>query len=99
MELSFADTDYDRLEVDSAYSHGLPASVVALYRSRLQLLRATHDASDLEALKCLRFRSLETPSNSRHSVHLDDQHCLIVELHAQSNAVGLLIIEVRKAQT
>lgn len=95
MELSFADTDYDRLEVDPQYSHGLPASVVALYRSRLQLLRAARDASDIEALKCLRFRPLETRSNSRHSVHLDDKHCLVVELQEQSPAAALLIVEVR----
>lgn len=99
MELSFADTDYDRLEVDPTYTHGLPASVVTLYRSRLQLLRAARDASDLRALKCLRFHPLETHSDSRHSVRLDDQHCLIVELHEQSPAAALLIVELRSTQT
>lgn len=99
MELSFADTDYDRLEVDPTYTHGLPAPLVALYRGRLQLLRAAQDARDLRALKCLRFHPLEADSGSRHSVHLDDQHCLIVELHEQSSTPALLIIEVRNTQT
>jgi plasmid maintenance system killer protein len=99
MELSFAHTDYDRLEVDPTYTHGLPGSLVALYRGRLQLLRAAQHTKDLRTLKCLRFHPLEADAGSRHSVHLDDQHCLVVELREQSSAPVLLIVEVRKTHT
>lgn len=97
MELSFDDTDYDRLEVDPAYTHGLPASVVALYRSRLQILRAARDESDLQAMQCLRFHPLETAFDSKYSIHLGEQHCLIVELQAHSR--DLQILEVRTTDT
>lgn len=96
MELLFDDRDYDRLEVDSAYTRGLSASVVTLYRSRLQLLRAARDDGDLQAMRCLRFQRLETSSKFHHSIHLDEQHCLVVELHPHSTA--LRIVEVRTVQ-
>jgi toxin HigB-1 len=93
MELLFDDREYDRLEVDPAYTRGLPASVVGLYRSRLHLLRAARDESDLQAMRCLRFQALETSSKSQHSIHLDEQHCLVVELRPHPTA--LCIVEVR----
>lgn len=93
MVLSFHDAAYDRLEVDSSYSHGLPASVVERYRSRLQLLRGAHGEHDLTAMQCLRFRPVETRLNY-YSVYLSNQYSLIVELRKQSPVV-LSIVEVR----
>ena len=93
MELFFHDAAYDRLEVDPTYSHGLPASVVERYRSRLQLLRGAHAEHDLTAMQCLRFRSVETRSGC-FSVHLTDQYSLIVELRRHS-PVMLSIVEVQ----
>jgi toxin HigB-1 len=99
MELAFDDKAYDRLEVDAAYSHGLPAAVVALYRSRLQLLRAARDERDLTAIRCLRFRPLLARSRRQHSVRLNNQYCLIVELQRRPNGVALQIVEVRIDET
>jgi plasmid maintenance system killer protein len=96
MELLFDELDYDRLEVDSTFTFGLSASVVALYRSRLQLLRAARDNRDLQAIRCLRLQRLEISSKFRNSIHLDEQNCLVVELRPHSTV--LRIVEVRTVQ-
>ena len=94
MELIFDDDDYDRLETDSNYFRGFSPDVVALYRSRLQLLRAAHDERDLTVMQCLRFRPLPR-SRRRHSIFLDEQHCLTVELQKQPDGAVERILIVR----
>lgn len=94
MELVFADYDYDRLEVDSGYTRGFSEGVVALYRGRLQLLRAAHDERDLTAMECLRFQPLPR-SRRQHSVHLDEQYSLIVELQKQLDGAVARILIIR----
>lgn len=95
MELVFEDTAYDRLEVDASYDHSLSAAVVALYRSRLQLLRAAHDERDLTAMRCLKFRPIPPRSRQQHSVYLDKRYCLVVELQRRSDDVVAHLVVVR----
>jgi plasmid maintenance system killer protein len=95
MELVFEDKAYDRLEVDAGYSHGFPAAVVVLYRSRLQLLRAARDQRDLTAMRCLYFRPLPPRSRRQHSIYLDRQHRLVVELKRHSDDVVAKLVVVR----
>lgn len=95
MELVFEDKAYDRLEVDADFSHGFSAPVVALYRSRLQLLRATHAEYDLTAMQCLCFRPLPPRSRRQHSIRLNSQFRLIVELRKRSDGEAAQIVVVR----
>jgi proteic killer suppression protein len=99
MELIFNDDGYDRLEVDASYSHGLPTAVVSLYRSRLQLLRAARDEHDLASMRCLALRPLNAPSRRHHSIRLNNQYCLIVELKKRPGDTFLQIVEVRIDET
>jgi proteic killer suppression protein len=95
MELIFEDKAYDRLEVDATYSHGFPAAVVGQYRSRIQLLRAARDERDLAAMRCLAFRPRRVRSRRQHSIRLNNQYCLIVELRRRPGETVLSIVEVR----
>jgi plasmid maintenance system killer protein len=95
MELIFHHTDYERLEVEAAYSHGFPADLVARYRACLQLLRAACDEGDLTAMRYLGFRPLDQPPGRKYSVRLNNQSQLIVELQTQSPTVALRIMEIR----
>ncbi len=99
MELYFLDSSFDRLEVDRAYSHGLPAAVVTLYRKRLQLLRAARDVADLAAMRCLRLGPAGAHPNRRFSVHLNRSYRLMVELRQQTNPSALWIVDIREGQT
>ena len=42
MEILFESDSYDRLETDRRFFNGFAPAVVAIYRRRLQLLRALH---------------------------------------------------------
>lgn len=95
MELLFEEEAYDRLEVDAGYSHGFPVAVVALYRSRLQLLRAVHHRRDLAAMRCLDFRPLRHHSRRQHSIRLDNAHELLVEVHLRSDDTVAQIVVLR----
>ena len=95
MELIFEDKAYDRLEVDPSFSHGFSAPVVALYRSRLQLLRAVHAERDLTAMRCLSFRPVPARSRRHHSIHLDTHYRLIVELQRRPDGQAARILIVR----
>ncbi len=99
MELIFNEKAYDRLEVDSSYSHGFTQTLVGLYRSRLQLLRAAQDERDLKAMKCLAFSPLLPRSRRQHAIRLDNLHTLVVELQQQPARVALKIVEVRANKT
>lgn len=99
MELIFNEKAYDRLEVDSSYSHGFSQTLVGLYRSRLQLLRAAQDERDLKAMKCLAFSPLLPRSRRQHAIRLDDLHTLVIELQQQAERVALKIVEVRANKT
>jgi len=84
MELSFEDKTYERMERDAGYSNGLPAPVVSLYRSRLQLLRAACSPRDLSAMRCLDFRPLPDRPGQQHAVRLNDEYRLVFELNGRT---------------
>jgi plasmid maintenance system killer protein len=95
MELLFEDKAYDRLEVDGDYSHGFASPVVDLYRSRLQLLRAAHAERDLTAMRCLCFKPLRARSSRQHSIQLNAQYHLIIELQKGTDGQLAQIVVVR----
>ncbi len=95
MELLFHDRSYDRLEADSAYHHGFSSDVVALYRKRLQILRAARDEGDLAALQCLHFARIPRRSRAEYTVDLNDRFQLIVELKPRAPSSVIFAIEVR----
>lgn len=80
MEVEFDDDDLDRLETDARFSAGWPAGVVSTYRKRLQLIRSAPDERDFYQLKSLRFEKLKGNRAHQHSMRLNDQYRLIVQL-------------------
>jgi plasmid maintenance system killer protein len=96
MELVFNDKGYDRLEVDPTYTHGLPEAVVASYRSRLQLLRATRDEGDLAAMRSLYFRPFSVRGRRLNVIRLTHEYLLVLEVQRRQDDVCLQIMDVRK---
>ena len=81
MEVSFGDPDLDRLETDARFEGGLSSSVVKAYRKRMQQIRAAQDERAFYALKSLHFEKLKGERSQQHSMRLNDQWRLIVEIH------------------
>jgi toxin HigB-1 len=94
MDVEFATDDLDRLETDPAFHMGLPPAVVKAYRRRLQGIRAAPDERDFYALKSLHFEKLRGQRRHQHSMRLNDQFRLILELVAIGPRKRVRIISV-----
>jgi proteic killer suppression protein len=80
MEVVFADDDFYWLETDPESTGNLEQPIVKAFRKRMQQIRAAPDERDFYKLKSLRFEKLEGKRKHQHSMRLNDQYRLIVEL-------------------
>src|SRR5215831_11397859 len=84
MEVGFADDSLDRLETDARFDGGFAAAVVKAFRKRMQQIRAAEDERAFYALKSLHFEKLKGNRSHQHSMRLNDQWRLIVEVRGSS---------------
>jgi proteic killer suppression protein len=94
MEIAFADEDLDRLETDPAFTAGFGQAVVKAYRKRIQQIRAASDERTFYALKSLHFEKLKGDREGQHSMRLNDQFRLIVELRGSAPVKVVRIVEI-----
>lgn len=94
MEVMFASDDLDRLEVDGTFTAGLSQVLVKAYRSRINIIRNAPDERDFYNLKSLHFEKLEGKRNHQHSMRLNNQYRLIVELIEGNPKKIVKIIEI-----
>jgi proteic killer suppression protein len=94
MEVAFADESLDRLETDADYSAGFGAAVVKAYRKRMQQIRAATDERTFYARRSLNFEKLKGDREGQHSMRLNNQWRLIVELKGAAPMKIVRIIEV-----
>lgn len=80
MEVSFRGVPFERLEADPAFEGGYSQAIVRAYRMRMQLIRSAEDERAFYALKSLRFEKLRGNRDHQHSMRLNDQWRLIIEL-------------------
>jgi len=80
MEVVFADDDLYYLEMDSNFTGNLEQAIIKAFRKRMQLIRAAPDERDFYKLRSLRFEKLGGKRKHQHSIRLNDQYRLIVEL-------------------
>ena len=80
MEIIFATEDLDRLEVDGSFTAGLSQGLVKAYRSRINIIRQAVDERLFYTLKSLHFEKLAGKRKHQHSMRLNNQYRLIVEI-------------------
>jgi proteic killer suppression protein len=90
MDVAFDDDDLDRLETDPKFTAGRTPPVVKAYRKRMQMIRAAPDERDFYKFKSLRFEKLGGKRRYQHSMRLNDQYRLILEL-LKDNPQGTVI--------
>jgi proteic killer suppression protein len=95
MEVEFSDEQLDRLETDPRFTAGFGQAVVRGYRKAMGAIRAAVDERDLYQLKGLRFEKLQGKRAHQHSLRLNDQWRLIVEIRGVSpkKRIGVISIE------
>jgi len=94
MDFRFDDDDLEKLYTDPGYNHGLPAAVVAAFYRRMVTIRAAPDERDFYNLKSLHFEKLKGARQHQHSMKLNDQWRLVVELQGKGPDKVLVIISI-----
>ena len=94
MDVSFKDQSLDRLETDATYSAGLGDALVKAYRRAMQHIRAASDERTLHSRRSFRFEKLSGDRAGQHSMRLNDQWRLIVEIHGEAPNKVIHVIEI-----
>ncbi len=95
MEVSFADSDLDRLETDPQYDAEYDQAIVRAFRKRMQAIRAAEDERVFYQLKSWRTEKLKGDRSHQRSIRLNDQWRLIIEIvkSRPKNTVVVVAIE------
>jgi len=95
MEFTFASADMERLYTDLGFDGGFGRDIVRAYRKCMQQVRSAVNEKDLYAFRSRRFERLKGKRGHQHSLRLNDQWRLIVEIRKGSpnNALRIAGIE------
>jgi proteic killer suppression protein len=94
MDVEFADSSLDRLEVDAQFQAGHAAPVVRGFRKAMQAIRAAVDERDLYASKGLRFEKLKGNRRHQRSLRINQQWRLIIEIKEREKKHRVRVIGI-----
>jgi toxin HigB-1 len=94
MEIEFGNKDCDRLETDPNFNAGHSRAIVKSYRKRLQAIRAALDERAFYAMKSLHYEKLSGDRSHQHSMRLNRQWRLIIELRKKDDAAVVFIVGI-----
>lgn len=94
MEVEFDDDDLDRLETDARFTAGLSQEIVRAFRKRMQQIRAFKDERDFQAVRSLYFEKLKGNREGQHSIRLNLQWRLILEIRGDHPCKIIGIVEI-----
>jgi len=94
MEVEFDDDNLDRLETDAKFTAGYSQEVARAFRKRMQQIRAAKNERDLGAVRSLNFEKLKGNREGQHSIRLNLQWRLILEVRGEHPCKVIGIIEI-----
>jgi proteic killer suppression protein len=94
MKLRFSTAELERLWADADYIGSSSGKVVSAFRGRIQLIEDAEDERAFYAMKSLRFEKLKGKRDGQHSMRLNDQYRLIVELEGKGPDKTVVIVEM-----
>jgi toxin HigB-1 len=96
MRVAHRDPNLERLEFDAGFDNGLAAAIVSSFRRKMQAIRAATDERTFYALKSLHFEKLKGERQQQHSMRLNDQFRLVVELKGTGVDRHIAIVSIEK---
>ena len=94
MDFRFEDDDLEKLYTDPNYVHGWSPAVVAAFHRRMVTIRSAPDERTFYGLKSLHFEKLKGARSHQHSIRLNDQWRLVVELEGKGPDKIVAIISI-----
>src|SRR3954451_13289783 len=89
-----ADSDLQRLEEDPDFNAGLAETLVKAFRKRMDVIREAPNENVIRAFKSYRFEKLKGDRRHQHSIRLNDQFRLILEIEKGDRGNVLVIIGI-----
>jgi len=96
MEIRFRSESYERLEVDAHFTGNWPPAVVKEYRLCLHYLRQAINIRDIAALTYLEFHQLDGDRTHQHSLYLNDEWRLVIEIEGAVFDQILVIVNIEE---
>ena len=93
-EVSHKDESLERLERDANYSAGYSEAIVKAFRKRMWAIRNATDERDFYAMKSLHYEKLKGDREHQHSMRLNDQWRLILEIEGTGTNKKLIVIGI-----
>ncbi len=95
MDVHFSGDDWWRLEQIADFNGGYPPEAVRGFRKVMQIIRAALDERDLYAMRSLHFEKLKGKRSHQHSLRLNKQWRLVVEISEgkPKNTISIIGIE------
>jgi toxin HigB-1 len=93
-EVSYKDESLERLELDANYNAGLSEAIVKAFRKRMWSIRNALDERDLRQVRGNHFEKLQGAREHQHSMKLNDQWRLIIEIGGKGNEKKLVVVGI-----
>ncbi len=94
VEVRFADSDLEAIEVDPRPKTNLDAAIVRAFRKVMNIIRGAADERGIRAWRSLRMKRLEGDRSHQHSLRLNDQWRLIVEIDERVSPHVIVVISI-----
>lgn len=94
LKVEFDDSDLDRLEIDREFTAGFSEVIVRAFRKTMFAIRAVDNERDLYAVRGFRAERLKKPRDHQHSLRLNKQWRLIVEIRGEHPNKSIAIIAI-----
>jgi proteic killer suppression protein len=87
-------SELKRLATEKNYLDGYSIAVVKAYRKALQHIDKAIDERDLYVMKSFHFEKLKGDRAHQHSMRLNDQYRLILQIVAENKQKMILVIDI-----
>jgi proteic killer suppression protein len=93
-EVSHKDATLEKLERDANFTGGYSEAIVKAFRKRMWAIRNALDERDFRAMKSAHFEKLLGAREHQHSMKLNDQWRLIIEITGKGTNKQLLVVGI-----
>ncbi|MEX2283395.1 MAG: type II toxin-antitoxin system RelE/ParE family toxin [Gemmatimonadota bacterium] len=94
MEIEFDDDDLKKLYTDRTFTGGWAPAIVRGFRKVMFIVVNAPDEGDLYAMRSLNFEKLKGDREGQHSLRINKQWRLIVELRGTGKNKRIGVIEI-----
>jgi toxin HigB-1 len=83
-----------RIDEEPDYNGGFDRALVRAFRKRMQFIRAAANETDFYQIKSLHFEKLKGKRSHQHSMRLNDQFRLILEIEKDDHGNTVVVIDI-----